>query len=124
MAIAASRIAQVIPRVSNPGTATLEMNGLMLTQSDKIEAQRVVEAFTSAADVALFFGSDSPEYTAASAYFTGFDGSSLKPTVMFFGRHVGTNVAAYIKGAPITVDWPTFLSEGNGSLELTVDNVE
>lgn len=124
MAIAASRIAQVIPRVSNPGTATLEMNGLMLTQSVKIEAQKVVEAFTSAADVALFFGSDSPEYTAASAYFTGFDGSSLKPTVMFFGRHVATDVDAYTKGAAITVDWPTFLAEGNGSLTLTVDSVE
>lgn len=121
MAIAASRIAQVIPRVSNPGTATLEMNGVMLTKSDKLTPQEPVKGFTNSADVALFFGADSPEYTAASVYFLGFDGSSIKPTVMFFGRWVDQAVKAYVQGAPITVDWPTWLAEGNGSLTLSFD---
>lgn len=121
MAINASYIVRINPRVSNPATETLEMNGVLLSKNASIPADNIVISFYSAEDVGLYFGFDSEEYRGASVYFLGFENSSLKPNVLYVGRHVSTNVAPFIRGAEIDVDFPTFLAEGNGSLELVVN---
>ena len=59
MAIPASHIVNVLPRVVVGGSNDLELNGLLLTKNALISATTMVLSFPSAASVGAYFGIDS-----------------------------------------------------------------
>ena len=68
MAIPASQIVNVTPRVINAGGNDLEITGLILTTNPLCIVPGTM-AFTSKAAVGSYFGLDSAEYLAATKYF-------------------------------------------------------
>lgn len=118
MAINASQLVQINPRVTAPESDTFEMNGVLITTSEKLAYD--VMRFASAESVGELFGFDSDEYRAAATYFTGYDGSSQKPSTLYIGRHLRQDAAPKLVGSEIVNDFPAFLNEGNGSITATL----
>ena len=75
MAIPASRIVNVTPRLIAAGGTDLVMNGLLLTTNPLIPLTSFALTFTSADAVGNYFGMTSDEYLFAVRYFLGYDNS-------------------------------------------------
>ena len=122
MAIPASEIVSITPRVLKGGGSELEFNGLFLTCSNTAPVDTLL-SFTSATEVADYFGYDSNEHKGATSYFNGFDGSLTKPSTLFVFRHVKKDVAPYLRGAPSS-DEAALLTNlraiSNGSLSVSL----
>ena len=71
MAIPASQIVKINPRVIQASGTDLVLNGLFLTTNGLIPAGSVM-GFSTADDVGAFFGTASDEYAVASVYFAGY----------------------------------------------------
>ena len=71
MAIPASQIVKINPRVIQASGTDLVLNGMFLTTNSLIPAGGVM-GFSTADDVAEFFGSASEEYRDAAVYFAGY----------------------------------------------------
>jgi len=76
--IPASQIVNVIPNVLSPGGTALQMNGVLLTTSERVPIGSALQ-FATAADVGAYFGLNSLEYDLAGNYFNGFVNSNVKP---------------------------------------------
>ena len=83
MAIPASHIVNVLPRVITGGSSDLELNGLLLTDNDIISATTLILSFPSARAVGEYFGTDSVEFGAADVYFTSFNNKFTAPKAFF-----------------------------------------
>lgn len=118
MAINASQLVQINPKVTAPESDTFEMNGVLITDNEKLAYD--VMRFASAESVGELFGYDSEEYRAASTYYTGYDGSSQKPSTLYIGRHLRNDAAPKLVGTEIVNDFPAFLREGNGSINAVL----
>ena len=79
MAIPASQIVSVNPRVIEAGGNDLVINGLFLTENSRIPLSSIAMTFPTADSVGAYFGLDSAEYAAARIYFQGYDNSFTKP---------------------------------------------
>lgn len=99
MAIPASEIVSITPRVLKGGGSELVFNGLFLTCSNIAPVDTLL-SFTSATEVAEYFGYDSNEHRGATSYFNGYDNSMTKPSTLFVFRHIKKDVAPYLRGAP------------------------
>ena len=88
MAIPASRIVNVTPRLIAAGGTDLVMNGLLLTTNPLIPLTSFALTFTSADAVGDYFGMTSDEYLFAVRYFLGYDNSFKKPRslIIFIAR--------------------------------------
>lgn len=122
MAIPASELVQVTPRVLSGSGTDLVMNGLVLTTSELMPTNTVRE-FADTAAVGEYFGYDSNEYYAASAYFNGYDNSTMKPSNYLFYRHPADAIAPFLRSAE--VDSPaTLLTQikaiSSGSITVTI----
>jgi len=98
MAIPASQIVTVNPRLLTPGGTDLEFNGLVLTKSDYIPSTQRVIPFSSPDDVAAYFGAESDEYRAAVVYFQGYNNSFRKPRALYFARAFDEDAPAFVRG--------------------------
>lgn len=124
MAIPISDIVNVRPRLISAGQTGLELNGLFLSDNLSLPVGGVL-GFTSAADVALYFGSSSDEHTAAAQYFNGYDNSLKTPARLYFGRWVSddTGAAPYLRTAPLGLTLDE-LKAVNGTLVVTFSGVD
>lgn len=97
MAIPASQIVSVPPRVISAGGTDLEITGLILTENPLCLYPGTM-AFTSKAAVGDYFGLDSKEYLAAVKYFLGYDNSFRKPRRLHFARLVKAAIPGSLIG--------------------------
>jgi len=117
--IPASAIVNVIPNVISAGGSGLDLVGLILTSSTQIPIGSVL-AFSSAVDVATYFGPLSTEATLAQTYFAGYDGSTAKPAKLYFSQYATSNVAAYLRGGSLAGLTLAQLKALTGVLTITV----
>lgn len=122
MAIPASEIVSITPRVLKGGGSELAFNGLFLTCSTTAPVDTLL-SFTNATEVAEYFGYDSNEHKGATSYFNGYDNSLTKPSTLFVFRHVKKDVAPYLRGAP-SADEAALLTNlraiSNGSMSINL----
>lgn len=102
--------------VQAESTATL----LMLSNSPVIDVVTRMETFTSATQVATFFGSNSPEAAAATIWFS----QSPQPLSLNIGRWAQTASSGQLFGAPLTptqqgiAAWQAIT---DGGFDITID---
>lgn len=120
--IPASQIVSVVPSVISAGGSALDLVGVFLTTNTRPPVASLV-AFSSAAAVATYFGSGTPEALAAAVYFNGFDGSTIKPGSMLFAQYPTASVASYLRGGSIAALTLAQLQALSGTLILTVNGV-
>ena len=98
MAIPASQIVQVNPRLLTPGGTDLEFNGMFITDSSSIPASQMVIPFGEPESVGEYFGMGSDEYKMSVIYFQGYNNSFKKPRAVYFGRRVAEDASAFLRG--------------------------
>ena len=123
MAIPASKIVKINPRVLQASGVDLQINGMFLDTSALIPAGGVV-GFTSPDAVGDFFGTASNEYKAAQIYFLGYDNSFKKPRQIWFGSRVSSAVGAWLRGAKYTGDLDDLKAITSGALTITIDGTQ
>jgi hypothetical protein len=121
MAIPASHIVLVYPRVITPGSSDLEMNGLLFSKSALIPADKVL-SFPSARTVSDYFGPDSDEYAASLVYFQAYDNKFTAPRALLFARRVVGDVPGRVNGAALTVGLSDLTAVTSGTLVVSVGN--
>lgn len=122
MAIPASHIVNVIPRVITGGSPDLELNGLLLTDNAIISASTMVLEFPSAAAVGAYFGLDSVEYAAADVYFTSYNNKFTAPKAFFVARRIADPAAAWLRSAKNTKTIAQFKAITDGGMVISLDN--
>ena len=124
MAISASNLVQVLPRILKATGNDLVFNGVVLDSNDTIPSDTPL-AFSSATEVGEYFGSFSDEYKFAGTYFGGFDNSQVKPATLYFYRLNATASSAWVRGAELDVKTAlsTITAISSGSITLDVDGV-
>ncbi|MDR2075642.1 MAG: DUF3383 domain-containing protein, partial [Desulfovibrio sp.] len=122
MAIPASHIVSVIPRVITGGSADLELNGLLLTDNPIISASTLVLEFPSAAAVGDYFGRPSVEYAAADVYFTSYNNKFTAPKAFFVARRIAAAAPAWLRGARMSATLAQLKAVTSGGLTLSIDN--
>ena len=122
MAIPASHIVNVLPRVITGGSADLELNGLLLTDNDIISATTLILSFPSARAVGEYFGTDSVEFGAADVYFTSFNNKFTAPKAFFVARRIAEDAAAWLRGAKFTSTLTALKAVTDGAFVISVDN--
>lgn len=122
MAIPASQIVSVNPRVITAGGTDLEITGLLLTVNPLCIFPGTM-AFTSKAAVGAYFGLDSAEYLAAAKYFLGYNNSFKKPRRLRFARLATTALAGSLIGGQ-TQALATLKTITDGTLTISVDGTE
>ena len=120
MAIPASQIVKINPRVIQASGTDLVLNGLFLTTSGLIPAGSVM-GFSTADDVGKFFGTTSDEYTVAAVYFQGYKNSFKKPRQIFYGSRVNAAAGAWLRGAKYVGTLAQLQAVTAGTLDLEID---
>lgn len=121
MAIPASYIVAINPRIISAGGTDLEFNGLVLTTNALIPMSSPVLTFANADAVGAFFGVESDEYKAASIYFLGYNNSFSKPKHMMFARRVSEAVGAYLRGAKYKNTLADLKAITDGAMSIEID---
>lgn len=119
MPISASQIVQVNPRLLKPSGTDLELNGLILSQSDTIPAGMVL-AFGEPDAVGSYFGLQSPEYAMAQVYFLGYNNSFIKPRALYIARRIASAAAPWLRGGRISATVAQLKAITDGTLTLTL----
>ena len=97
MAISASQIVQVQPRILSGTGNDLVFNGLVLDKSSLLPTAEPV-SFGSADAVGKYFGTESDEYKFASVYFGGYTNSQIKPSLLYLYRLCPDGAAPFVRG--------------------------
>lgn len=124
MAIPASQIVSVTPRVIQAGGSDLVINGLFLTDNSRIPTSGIALTFPTLDTVGEYFGIASPEYEAAQVYFRGYDNSFSKPVTVLFARRIKTAAAGWIRGGAITATLDDLKNATAGKMKIKVDGTE
>ncbi len=98
MAISASTIINVVPRVIQAGSAGLVFNGLLFTLNATIPTNTIL-SFNDSNEVGAYFGFESEEYNAAVIYFTGYNNSFIKPSQLKMVKRNLSALSAFMRGA-------------------------
>lgn len=123
MAIPASQIVKINPRVLQASGVDLVLNGMFLTTSSLVPAGSAM-GFSTADDVADFFGAASDEYKVAKVYFAGYKNSFKKPRQIFYGSRVNASVGAWLRGSKFAGTLDDLKAITAGTLTITVDGTE
>ncbi len=121
MAIPASYIVRINPRVIAGGSSDLELNGLFFTKSASIATDNMVLGFSSPATVKAYFGEDSPEYSVSLDYFAGYINKFSAPRELFFARRVDVAVPGWLRGALLLSSLTTLKAVTDGGFTLRID---
>lgn len=119
MPISASQIVQVNPRLLKPGGTDLELNGLLLSQSETIPTGMVL-AFGEPDAVGAYFGLQSPESTMAQVYFMGYNNSFIKPRALYVTRRISIAAAPWLRGGNVSATVAQLRAVTDGSLTLSL----
>lgn len=124
MAITASNIVQVLPRILKATGNDLVFNGVVLDSNDTIPSDTSL-AFASATEVGEYFGTSSDEYKFAGTYFGGFDNSQVKPATLYFYRLNSGDTKAWVRGEALNVKnaLASIKQISSGTLTITIDAV-
>lgn len=122
MAIPLSNIVKVNPGVLAATGSAVDLNGLILTDSEYAPSGQVI-TFTSDDDVATYFGSASTEASMATVYFKGYDNASQTPGKLLFARYNSAPIAAFLRSGSLSGMSLTDLKLLSGILTLTIDSV-
>lgn len=101
MAISASQIVQVLPRILTGTGNDLVFNGMVLDDNVLLPAATPL-SFSSADSVAEYFGTNSDEYKFAAVYFGGYNNSQIKPSLLYFYRLTSEGAAPYVRGETLS----------------------
>ena len=101
MAISASQIVQVLPRILTGTGNDLVFNGMVLDDNVLLPAATPL-SFSSADSVAEYFGTSSDEYKFAAVYFGGYNNSQIKPSLLYFYRLTPEGAAPYVRGETLS----------------------
>lgn len=123
MAIPASHIVNVVPRVITGGSADLELNGLLLTENALISASTMVLPFPSARSVGDYFGTESVEFAAADVYFTSYNNKFTAPKAFFIARRIADAAPAWLRSARNTKTLEQYKAITDGALVISIDTV-
>lgn len=126
MAIDIRLIVDVTPSILSPGGQDLELNGMLLSRSDRIPASptyRNMLQFASPEMVADYFGPESDEYAAAVHYFSGYSNSFKKPRRLYVALYPDRDAAAWLRGAEVEDDLAAFKAVAAGELEAVFSGV-
>ena len=85
MTIPASELVDLQPRTLGGGLNGVELNGVLLSNSDLLPAN-MIYPFGSPDAVSNYFGAESEEYALASGYFLADDNKQKSPTTLYFYR--------------------------------------
>lgn len=118
--IPASAIVNVTPNVVSADGTGLDLGGLVLTTSIRVPVGTVA-TFTNAAAVASAFGLSSGEAAFAQRYFSGFDGSPVKPAQLNFAQYTGSAVPGYLRGGNISTLSLAALQAIAGPITLSIN---
>lgn len=125
MAISASNLVQVLPRILKATGQDLVFNGVVLDDNSSIPSNTPL-AFSSIDEVGEYFGTTSDEYKFAEVYFGGFDNSQVKPATLYFYLLNSSAIAGWLRGA--SIDVKTALAQIKaitaGDLTITIDGTE
>lgn len=119
--IPASKLVNVTPSVLGTGGNPLALNSIFLTDDTSIPIG-TVQSFSSAADVAAWFGAVSLEATLAAIYFGGFSGATSLPGKLYFAQFNTVAVAGYVRGGVLGLTLAQ-LQLLTGVLTVTIDGV-
>ncbi len=122
MAVPASHIVNVIPRVIRGGSADLELNGLILSNNPLISASTMVLEFPSIATVETYFGVGSPEVIAADSYFTSFNNKQTAPRAFFVARRVAEDAPSWLRSARNTKTLAQYKAITDGAFVISIDS--
>ena len=120
MAIPASQIVNVTPRLIAAGGTDLVMNGLLLTQNQLIPLSDMAVGFTNADDVGAYFGTMSDEYAFAVRYFLGYNNSFKKPRSLVIASRVLISASGWLRGAKNAVTLAQLKAVTDGSMSIPV----
>lgn len=118
--IPVSQLVTINPAVVSAGGNPLSLNTVMLAQSLLVPTSSLLE-FSSADDVADYFGSSSTEAALADNYFLGFDNSTKKPGTLYFAGYANVARAAFVRGQSLAGVTLTQLQAISGTLAITID---
>lgn len=122
MAIPASHIVEVLPRVITGGSADLELNGLLLTDNPIISASTLVLSFPSARSVGAYFGTESVEFEAADVYFTSYNNKFVSPKAFHIARRVAAPASAWLRGARFLGTLTQLKTVTTGAMSISIDS--
>jgi hypothetical protein len=125
--IPADFIVAVTPGVLSAGGASINLNGMVVTDSDRVPLGAVA-SFPSGASVTGYFGGGSREDQIAnggsglgSGYFNGFAGSLKKPSTLLFTRYNTLAAGAWLRGGNVSALTLAQLQAITGTLSVVVD---
>lgn len=101
MAIPASELVRIMPRVLAGSGQDLVFNGLFLTDNYAAPANGQLLRFIDAASVGGFFGKSSREYKAAQIYFNGYNNSLTKASELLVTFAQRSSKKLQLRGANI-----------------------
>lgn len=122
MAIPASHIVNVLPRVIAGGSRDLELNGLLITNNNSISADTLVLSFPSAAAVAAYFGIGSVEHKVADVYFTSYNNKLTAPKALYIARRIAADSFAWLRSRKINVTVQSIQAITDGAFTVSIDN--
>lgn len=123
MSIPASELVQVNPSVLVAGGTSVDLLGMMLTNSAAIPLG-TVPLFPTAQSVSDYFGPNSTEYSLAATYFAGYNTSLKKPSGLWMSQYPTASVAAYLRsGSLASMTLAQLQAIPAGTLTMTVDGV-
>lgn len=120
MTIPASELVDLQPRTLGGGLNGVELNGVLLSNSDLLPAN-MIYPFGSPDAVSNYFGAESEEYALASGYFLADDNKQKSPTTLYFYRIITDAAAGWLRGARVSAKVDAFQAVTDGALSLSID---
>lgn len=121
--VPASAFVNVVPSVLEAGGDALDLNGMMLTPSNRIPPG-TFRTFTSAQEGEDFFGAATDDAQAVADYFAGFDGSTVKPGALLTAQYNTAATSALLRGSPAGLGLTLAqLQALSGAFNVTIDGV-
>lgn len=118
--IPVSDIVEINPEVIGTGGNPLSLNAVLLSLSQYSSTSQL-DPYTSADSVGARYGTTSPEYAFAVAYFNAFDSSPKKPDTLFIAGYAETARVGYVRSKSLAgMTLSQLQALGTGSLSVTI----
>ena len=103
MSISLDKLIKINSGVVNAATTSMTLANMLMAKTILIPINATQRAlpFTSADQVAAYFGIGSNEYEYATYYFKGYDGQTGMAKLLWIGKYVDSVQGAYIRGNTI-----------------------
>ena len=121
MSINANYLVALPPRTITGGSSDLQTNGMVLTESELLPADKPAMSFASASAVSEVFGAESDEALFAQQYFTGITNQQKTPSALVVGRRVASDCAAWVRSAALTVKLADLKKIKDGAITVEVN---